>query len=137
MVPILLPLPIGQSKCFTSLCDFCSCFGDFGTSFGSVTVTAYDVNNYVKTDYVGLIYFQSSDAGATLPYTSSSKYTFQAGDNGAHTFSGFTLLHGPSQTLTVTDGSISATSSAITVIHDLDHFVFSAPDQRQLAQLSR
>ena len=53
-----------------------------GTSFGSVTVTAFDVNNNVKTDYVGLVYFQSSDAGATLPYTSTSKYTFQAGDNG-------------------------------------------------------
>ncbi len=99
-----------------------------GTSFGSVAVTAYDVNNNVKTDYVGLVYFQSSDAGATLPYTSTSKYTFQAGDIGTHTFSGFTLVHGPSQTLTVTDGSISVTSSAITVSSSaFDHFVVSAP----------
>ena len=99
-----------------------------GTSFGGVSVTAYDVNNNVKIDYVGLVYFQSSDAGATLPYTSTSKYTFQAGDNGAHTFSGFTLVHGPSQTLTVTDGSISVTSSAITVdASAFDHFVVTAP----------
>ncbi len=98
-----------------------------GSSFGSVTVTAYDANNNIKTDYTGQVYFQSSDGGAiTLPYTSGSKYTFVGGDSGVHTFSGFTLVTAGSQTLTVTDGSVSQTSSSITVTPGtVATFVFS------------
>ena len=94
-----------------------------GSSFGSVTVTAYDANNNVKTDYTGQVYFTSTDNHpATLPYTLSNKYTFTSGsgmDNGVHTFAGagFTLFTAPSQTITVTDGSVAAVSSPITVVH--------------------
>ena len=55
-----------------------------------------------------------------MPYTSSNKYTFTSGtekDNGTHTFSGtgFILKTASSTTITVTDGSKLATTSAITV----------------------
>ncbi len=53
-----------------------------------------------------------------MPYTSQSKYAFTTttkGDRGIHTFSGFNLVTAGSQTITVTDGSISATTNAITV----------------------
>ncbi len=97
-----------------------------GSSFSSVTVTAYDANGNLKNDYTGSIYFTSSDPVAILPYNSSSKYTFVSGDNGSHTFSGFTLKTTPSQTISVTDGSISKSSSSIIVnAAALDHFDFS------------
>jgi len=84
-------------------------------SFGGITVTACDAANNTVTGYSGHVYFESSDAQATLPFTSSSEYTFTVGDAGIHTFSGFTLNTGGSQTITVTDGTISATSNPITV----------------------
>ena len=74
------------------------------------TVTAYDAYGNIKTDYVGMVHFTSSDSAAVLP----SDYTYVAGDSGAHTFS-FTLKTVGGQTLTVADGSISATTSSITV----------------------
>ncbi|MDD5477349.1 MAG: hypothetical protein PHG87_03995 [Candidatus Omnitrophica bacterium] len=90
-----------------------------GDNFGAnnVVVTAYDAVNNVKTNYTGSVYFTSTDAQAVLPYTSASKYTFIGGDNGTHTFAGtgFTLKTTPSETITVTDGTISQVSSAITV----------------------
>ena len=86
-----------------------------GSTFNSVKVTAYDAYNNVKTDYLGSVYFTSSDSAAVLPYSSSSKYLFVSGDHGVHTFSGFTLKTAPSQTITVTDGSVSKASSPITV----------------------
>ena len=96
-----------------------------GTSFGNnynVVVTAYDAYGNVATNYVGSVYFTSTDAQAVLPYTSASKYTFTSGtgdDNGVHTFAGtgFTLktVGSGSQTITVTTGTVSKTSNAITV----------------------
>jgi hypothetical protein len=101
--------------------------GNFGSS--NVVVTAYDIYNNVKTDYTGQVYFTSTDPHpATLPYTSGSKYTFTGGDNGAHTFpgTGFSLFTTASQTITVTDGAISATGSSITVTPStLHHFTIS------------
>ncbi len=72
----------------------------------------------MATGYKGKVYFTSTDPKATLPYTSQSEYTFTTGskgDKGTHTFSGFILATAGSQTITVTSGSISATTSAITV----------------------
>ena len=90
-----------------------------GTAFtgSGVVVTAYDASNHVILRYTGSVYFTSTDPQAVLPKTSTSKYTFTAGDNGVHTFvaSGFTLKTTPSQTINVTDGSKSTTSSSITV----------------------
>jgi hypothetical protein len=90
-----------------------------GQNFGDVdlVVTAYDMYDNVKTDYTGQVYFTSTDNAATLPYTSTMKFTFSSGDAGVHTFAGtsFTLNIAGAQTVTVTDGTISATTSAITV----------------------
>ncbi|MGD0978148.1 MAG: archaellin/type IV pilin N-terminal domain-containing protein [Candidatus Bathyarchaeia archaeon] len=87
-----------------------------GQSFGGVVVTAYDASNNIITSYVGQVYFTSTDSSAALPYTATSKYTFTFGDSGVHTFSGFTLNTAGSRTITVTDGTKSATTTAITVI---------------------
>src|SRR5205823_9602867 len=70
-----------------------------GTSFGSVTVTAQDSGSATVTSYTGMVHFTSSDSAAVLP----ADYTFVAGDNGTHTFSGFTLKTAGSRTLTATD----------------------------------
>jgi hypothetical protein len=95
-----------------------------GTNFGSsnVVVTAVDSYGNTVTSYTGSVYFTSTDTQAVLPYTSSSKYTFTTGsgnDNGVHTFpgTGFTLktVGSGTQTITVTDGTHSATSNSITV----------------------
>ena len=97
-----------------------------GTSFGSVTVTAFDSGSNVLTGYTGSVYFTSSDTAATLPFTSGSKYTFVSSDYGAKTFSGFTLRTTGSQSITVTDGSKSAvTNPLITVMAPLDHFTIT------------
>jgi hypothetical protein len=86
-----------------------------GLTFGSVTVTVYDAYNNVKTDYMGSVYFISSDSAAVLPYNSSSKYLFVSGDSGVHSFLGFTLKTVPSQTITVMDGSLYTQSASVTV----------------------
>ena len=101
-----------------------------GQSFaGNVIVTAYDSYGNVKTDYTGLVYFTSTDSyPATLPYTVSGKYTFTSEDNGVHTFDGtsFRLFSASTQTITVTDGSVSRTSDQITVsAAALDHILVS------------
>jgi hypothetical protein len=93
-----------------------------GLAFSNnVVITAYDINNNVLVGYTGSIYFMSTDMQATLPYTSILKYTFTGSgtgkDNGVHSFpgSGFVLKIAGSQTITVTDGAISKTSSPISV----------------------
>jgi hypothetical protein len=90
-----------------------------GENFDSnnIIITAYDGNNKIKTDYIGEVYFTSTDTSATLPYTSGSKYTFVAGDSGIHTFpgTGFTLFEHGSQYITLTDGTISRMSQIINV----------------------
>jgi len=103
-----------------------------GQSFdgSNVVVTAYDAYNNVKVDYTGKVYFTSTDGQAVLPYTSVTKYTFTigaGGDNGVHTFlgSGFVLKTAGGQTVTVTDGSKSVTSSSIVVNTGLASIVYS------------
>ena len=92
-----------------------------GQNFAGIVVTVYNTaTSTVKTDYTGQAYFTSTDPLASLPYTSSSMYTFTTGtggDNGIHTFVGFTLNTAGSQTITVMDASSnSKQSSAITVL---------------------
>ena len=89
-----------------------------------LTVTAKDQFNNVASSYSGTVHFTSSDphAGITLP----SDFTFQAADNGSHTFSGGSALQtAGNQSVTVTDtvtaaitgtsGSINITPAAATV----------------------
>jgi hypothetical protein len=68
----------------------------------NATVTAYDTNYNVKTNYTGTTHFTSSDGSATLPMN----YTFTGGDAGVHTFTGgnaVTLRTAGSQVVTATD----------------------------------
>ncbi len=74
----------------------------------SATLTAYDSNYNVKTNYTGTVHFTSTDGSATLPVD----YTFVAGDNGTHTFTnGFTLRTQGQQSVTATDNA----SATITI----------------------
>jgi hypothetical protein len=66
----------------------------------SATLTAYNQNYTVATGYTGTVQFTSTDGAATLP----GNYTFTAGDNGTHTFTGgFILRTVGSQSVAVTD----------------------------------
>ncbi|MFA6528867.1 MAG: fibronectin type III domain-containing protein [Candidatus Gracilibacteria bacterium] len=66
------------------------------------TVTAYDANENVVTDYTGAVRFSSSDDNSTLP----EDYTFKAEDQGSHTFSlSLRFATTGTQTLTVTNTS--------------------------------
>jgi hypothetical protein len=72
-----------------------------GTPF-DVTVAALDAFGQVALGYTGTVTFGTTDAdpAVVLP----ADYTFTAGDQGTHTFSGgFTLVTTADQTLTVTD----------------------------------
>ncbi|HLN32693.1 MAG TPA: choice-of-anchor tandem repeat GloVer-containing protein [Gemmataceae bacterium] len=96
-----------------------------GTS-NSFTATAYDPYGNVATGYLGTVSFSSSDAQAGLP----ANYTFQASDNGTHTFSAVLKTAG-SQSITATDtsnSSVTGTQSGITVTAAAaTHFSITAP----------
>jgi len=66
----------------------------------SVTVTVYDADSNVKTDYVGTIGLTCTDP---YPAVLSADHTFTGIDAGTYTFTGIELFTRPSQTLTATD----------------------------------
>jgi sugar lactone lactonase YvrE len=80
-----------------------------GTAF-DVTVTALDAYGNVATGYVGTVHFSSADPyGASLP----ADYTFQAGDQGQHTFAGgATLFTAGTWDVTATDTATSISGTA-------------------------
>jgi fibronectin type 3 domain-containing protein len=83
-----------------------------GTSL-PITVTLYDPNGNVATNYTGTIQFSSSDPQASLP----SQYVFTAADAGTHTFAAALKTAGL-QSITATDAlnaSLQGTDSNITV----------------------
>jgi len=85
-----------------------------GQKLPTVKVTALDAGGNTATGYGGIATFTSTDGAAVLP----ANYTFVAGDNGVHVFSGVRLLTVGSKTVTATDtvtGSITGTSAAVTV----------------------
>lgn len=89
-----------------------------GDSFtGSVVATAYDAYGNVKTDYVGPVYFASTDFQAALPFTAGNVYNFTVGDAGQHRFGGdgFVLRTAGTQRITVTNGTIAQGSGNTTV----------------------
>ncbi|HHS13226.1 MAG TPA: hypothetical protein ENN03_05595, partial [bacterium] len=89
-----------------------------GTVFsGPISVTAFDMYDNVKTNYTGQVYFTSSDGQAQLNFHSGNPYAFLSSDNGTRSFSGsnFELRTAGSQTISVTDGTISRSSTAISV----------------------
>ncbi|HJT36456.1 MAG TPA: VCBS repeat-containing protein [Pirellulales bacterium] len=65
----------------------------------SLTVTVEDAYGNLVTGYTGSIRFSSSDNKAILP----ANYTFAAGDEGVHTFTGLVSQRKGNQTITVTD----------------------------------
>ncbi|MCX6828366.1 MAG: hypothetical protein NT002_03690, partial [candidate division Zixibacteria bacterium] len=83
----------------------------------AVTVTAFDKFGNLKSDYIGSIYFTSSDARAVLIYNESNQYAFASSDSGRHAFDGadFTLVTAGQQTITVTDGVHSGVSAPIII----------------------
>jgi len=94
-----------------------------GTAF-SVTVTAKDAFNNVAAGYRGTVSFSGGGAGATLP----NAYTFVAGDNGTHTFTnGLTLQIASSQTITVTDGTLSNAGTVVVNAGAAASLTLSAP----------
>ena len=83
---------------------------------GSVTITAKTSGGATATTYTGTVHFTSTDGAATLP----SDYTFVAGDNGVHTFTGGVTLitsAGGAKSITATDTTtfITGSQSGITV----------------------
>jgi hypothetical protein len=77
-----------------------------------VTVTAVDSAGQAVPGFTGTVHFTSTDGAAVLP----ADYTFNAADNGVHTFT-FTFKTAGAQTLIVTDpySGITGTLSGITV----------------------
>ncbi|UCD93961.1 MAG: hypothetical protein JSU69_09340 [Candidatus Zixiibacteriota bacterium] len=90
-----------------------------GEEFPSpVTVAAYDLFGNIKSDYLGDVYFTSSDPLAELHFDESNKYHFVEIDSGVHSFEGsaFKLVSAGLQTLSVTDGVHLGKSGKINVI---------------------
>ncbi|MCX6825648.1 MAG: hypothetical protein NTV06_00060, partial [candidate division Zixibacteria bacterium] len=90
-----------------------------GKSFESpVSVSAYDKFSNLKTDFNDSVYFTSSDNEAAFYYNGLRKYHFIPTDSGRHSFDGslFTLYTVGRQNITVTDGTISATSGWINLL---------------------
>jgi hypothetical protein len=79
-----------------------------GTPF-SITVQALDQNGNVVTNYTGTVHFTSSDNLATLP----PDYTFDGSEGGQQQFDNVVLVTGGSQTIMVSDGSISGSATII------------------------
>ena len=76
-----------------------------GAIFTNIIVTAYDQLGNLKYDYLGDVFFTSSDPQAILPYSSSSPYSFVPGDQGIHNFiDNFSLRTSGNQTISITDG---------------------------------
>ena len=96
--------------------DSCIAGDDFGVN--DITITAYDINNKVKYDYRGEVYFTATDSEAKLPYAILKKYTFTEEDQGRHIFpaDGFMFETAGEQLIAITDGEISAETESITVL---------------------
>ncbi len=75
----------------------------------SLTVTFMDAYGNVATGYTGTVHFTSTDSTATLP----ANYTFTAGDQGVHTFSGLVLRKKGNQKITVTDTLNSSLTASV------------------------
>ncbi len=93
-----------------------------------INVKVYDVRENIKTDYLGEMWFTSSDTLATLPYNSVSRYTFTVGDQGQHNFagSGFTLRTAGNMYIMATNGPVTDSTAFIRVNSAvIDTFLFS------------
>jgi hypothetical protein len=91
----------------------------------SVTVTAQDNASLTLPAYGGTVHFTSADNTAVLP----ADYTFTAGDNGVHTFTGLVLHKAGTQAVAATDTVSSATGSVNVTVSPAaaSSFVVTAP----------
>lgn len=103
-----------------------------GENFGNsdITITACDVNDKIKYDYLGEVYFMSTDSNTKviLPCSDKNKYSFTEEDQGSHCFPGdsFKLITAGEQIITITDGLISAESKPVNVLAaELSRFEFN------------
>ncbi len=82
-----------------------------------VVVTVYDIRDNIKNDYSGIIWFESNDGSATLPFESGNPFNLPVDSAGVAVFAGggFTLVTAGARVVTVTDGANSANSDPITV----------------------
>jgi hypothetical protein len=77
-----------------------------------VTVKAVDPFGQTAIGYTGTVHFSSTDGQAVLP----GDYTFTAGDNGAHTFSGgATLETTGDQSITVSDTVVDPLTGSLLI----------------------
>jgi hypothetical protein len=97
-----------------------------GTPFDA-TVTVQDAYNNTVPSYTGTVHFSSADPHpATLP----ADYTFQASDNGQHTFSGgATLYTAGTRDVTAADAAnnLTGTTNVTVVAGSAVAFVLMAP----------
>ncbi len=84
---------------------------------GNVIVSAVDAFGNVKSDYDGIVYFESDDPSAVLPYTRENPYQFTESDAGVHEFSGdgFILHTAGQKVIIATNGEKSGQSNIIMV----------------------
>ena len=91
-----------------------------------VTVTALDNNGNIAPGYTGTVTFTSPDAH---PGVLPADYTFTAGDQGKHTFSGVILFTAGSQSLSAQDTADSSITSSATIAvaaAPADHLLITA-----------
>ena len=104
-----------------------------GIPFG-VTLTVYDANDNVKTDYLGTVALSSTDPyPAALP----PDHTFTSADSGTYSFFGLMLFTRPSQNVTATDISNSTLtdSDLINVLSSSIQPEKSAPETAEPADI--
>jgi hypothetical protein len=92
-----------------------------------VTVTALDNNGNVAPGYTGTVTFTSTDPH---PGVLPADYTFTAGDQGKHTFSGVMLFTAGSQTVSSQDTANSSITSSATIAvaaAPADHLLITVP----------
>jgi hypothetical protein len=82
-----------------------------------VIVAALDGQNNRKYDYLGQLWFATSDTIDEIPYEAGNPYLFSESDSGVATFPGalFILKRSGPRTITVTNGNIGANSNQIRV----------------------
>lgn len=77
----------------------------------SLEVVARDAFGNDAAGYTGKVGFSSDDASATLP----ADYTFTAGDQGRHTFTGLVLKQAGSHRVTVKDSVVPALTASVDI----------------------
>jgi hypothetical protein len=96
---------------------------------GAVTLTALDPFGNTATGYVGTVKFTSSDGGSGMSLPGN--YTFVAGDDGVHTFTGgVTLVTAGLQTVSgadTADGSVKGSASVNVTAAAASALALSAP----------